>query len=709
MEMNHTYRVLCIAVLSFMFSTATYAQAPAGTTADRATRIYDKTLLTVQSGSNYVRIDPNYLPATIYYTPGSNFGPIPMAMIMEDTLPAQRIFDDCQLLWKWSIEEAAMAQIVEIKAHENALLLVEPYTCQTTYSDTTASACDKYEWRGKWYDASGDYADTLVNAAGCDSIRTLHLTINHPTIGEETLAECDSLFWNGEWRKESGDYEYHTTSASGCDSTAVLHLTIHHAVSVTLKDTAVCETDYGYEYIWGDTTIHKAGTYTRHFKTAFGCDSAVTQTVRFLDMTFGEQTVTAYDSYTTNIGITYTKSQRGPIEYYTNTAGCDSVVTLDLYIRHLQVRDTFVRTLCESELPYEWYGKNYTEGGIYSSDTIPGKAVDGVYMDTVHTVNLTILPVSNGDTTATACESFTWYGTTYTQSAEPKHTFTNVHGCDSTVTLHLTIHHGVEAAPETVKTCDSYKWHGVTYTESGEYKDTLKTVHQCDSICVLHLTLGHTTYGEWTEEACNNYTSPRGITYTESGDYTEEGVNAAGCDSIITLHLTIRQNCAVYDTVYFCYGYNTIHEERISDVLIRRYLPYSFESPTEWDYMEGVILAGEPNRTLMDFNRAESNLRNHYVGELTPVESVTWSIRYAGAARYTPIVVEENPQWVAAGKLAVQIYFRCGQMFNNEFPMAVDEIESSRNETVKRVENGQVIILRNGVRYNILGTKINKL
>ena len=578
-------------------------------------------------------------------------------------------------------------------------------TIHTTTLDThTETGCDSILYNGTKYTTSGTYTDTIYDAAGDRTIVTLELTIRYATAGEETVTACGSYEWHGETYTESGVFLDTISNAAGCDSVVTLHLTIAHPYNETLQDIKVCDS-----YVWGDTTIYDSGTYTRRFKSVYGCDSVVTQTITIgLSYLDTEDKISAYDSYTWIDGQTYHASIFGPAWELSTIDGCDSLITLNLTIRHL-LKDTFTRTLCETELPYEWYGKYYTQSGTYSSDTILGQAVNKIYMDTVHTVNLTVLPTSTGDTTATACESFTWYGTTYTQSAEPKHTFTNVHGCDSTVTLHLTIHHGVEAAPETVKACDSYKWHGVNYTESGEYKDTLKTVHQCDSICVLHLTLGHTTYGEWTEEACNSYTSPRGITYTESGDYTEKGVNAAGCDSIITLHLTIRQNCAVYDTVYFCYGYNTVHEERISDVLISRYLPYSFESPMEWDYMEGVILAGEPNRTLMDFNRAESNLRNHYVGELTPVESVTWSIRYAGAARYTPIVVEENPQWVGAGKLAVQIYFRCGQMFNNEFPMEVDEIESSRNETVKRVENGQVIILRNGVRYNILGTKINEL
>lgn len=46
---------------------------------------------------------------------------------------------------------------------------------------------------------------------------------------------------------------------------------------------------------------------------------------------------------------------------------------------------------------------------------------------------------STGDTTATACSQFTWYGTTYNLSNDYTHVLTDGNGDDSTVTLHLTI------------------------------------------------------------------------------------------------------------------------------------------------------------------------------------------------------------------------------------------------------------------------------
>ena len=97
-------------------------------------------------------------------------------------------------------------------------------------------------------------------------------------------------------------------------------------------------------------------------------------------------------------------------------------------------------------------------------------------------------------TTAAAvenCESYYWAeaDTTVTASGNYVHVFTNVLGCDSVVTLPVTIHNHVIATPEAVSECNMYTWHGTLYTNSGTYYDTLATVAGCDSICQLNLTI----------------------------------------------------------------------------------------------------------------------------------------------------------------------------------------------------------------------------
>ena len=52
-----------------------------------------------------------------------------------------------------------------------------PITMHIDTTHLTASACDSYLWYGDTLTQSGEYAHTLTNAAGCDSVVTLHLTI----------------------------------------------------------------------------------------------------------------------------------------------------------------------------------------------------------------------------------------------------------------------------------------------------------------------------------------------------------------------------------------------------------------------------------------------------------------------------------------------------------------------------------------------------
>lgn len=153
--------------------------------------------------------------------------------------------------------------------------------------------------------------------------------------------------------------------------------------------------------------------------------------------------------------------------------------------------------------------------------------------------------------TETACDSYTWNGVKYTVSGNYEQTFVTEQGCDSIVTLFLTINKsynigfGEEAE-------ESYTWQGTTYTESGDYTKTLQSVNGCDSVVTLHLTIGEIVTpctdktSEFSASAETSYTW-EGTTYTESGDYVQTFPMAGGCDSVVTLHLTIGGEELIYD------------------------------------------------------------------------------------------------------------------------------------------------------------------
>ncbi len=135
------------------------------------------------------------------------------------------------------------------------------------------------------------------------------------------------------------------------------------------------------------------------------------------------------------------------------------------------------------------------------------------------------------------CNSYTLNGQTYTTSGTYTQTLVNTAGCDSIITLNLTILNSVNTL--TTSACNSYTLNGQTYTTSGTYTQTLVNTAGCDSIITLNLTILNSV-NTLTTSACNSYTL-NGQTYTTSGTYTQTLVNTAGCDSTITLNLTINK------------------------------------------------------------------------------------------------------------------------------------------------------------------------
>ena len=90
--------------------------------------------------------------------------------------------------------------------------------------------------------------------------------------------------------------------------------------------------------------------------------------------------------------------------------------------------------------------------------------------------------------------------------------------------------------------CDNYTWiDGNTYFSSNNSAiHILVNNSGCDSVVTLDLTITTSTYVVDIVEACDSYTWIDGNTYTTSNNSaTYTLVSASGCDSIVTLDLTI--------------------------------------------------------------------------------------------------------------------------------------------------------------------------
>jgi hypothetical protein len=426
-------------------------------------------------------------------------------------------------------------------------------------------ACDNYTWiNDSTYTVSTNTPTvTLTNAAGCDSVVTLHLTINHSTEGVDEQIACDSYTWIDDvtYTESTNTPTVTLTNAAGCDSVVTLHLTVNYGTH-NVYDTVVCES-----YEWHGAVYTVSGTYTYTYEET-NADGCVAVDTLHLIVNYGMEFVdeqVACESFTWINDSTYTESTNIPTVTLTNAAGCDSVVTLHLTINH-PTTGIDLQEACES---YTWIdGVTYTASTTTPTYTIEGGAANGC--DSTVTLHLTINQPTTGIDEQVACESYTWIdGVTYTASTSTP-TFTIVggaaNGCDSTVTLHLTINQPTTGIDEQVA-CETFTWiDGVTYTASTTTPTfTIEggAANGCDSTVTLHLTINQPVTEHVEVTACESYTWIDGVTYTASTStptYTYAGGAANGCDSIVTLHLTINQPTTGIDEQVACESYTWIDD-----------------------------------------------------------------------------------------------------------------------------------------------------
>ena len=99
-------------------------------------------------------------------------------------------------------------------------------------------------------------------------------------------------------------------------------------------------------------------------------------------------------------------------------------------------------------------------------------------------------------------------------------------------------------ATDVQSSCSSYTWiDGVTYfSDNNMATDTLISISGCDSIVTLNLTILEPSTGVDTITACGAFTWIDGITYSSSNNtatYNIVGGAANGCDSLVTLDLNL--------------------------------------------------------------------------------------------------------------------------------------------------------------------------
>ena len=485
------------------------------------------------------------------------------SIFFENTATTASVFDTACTAYTWTLNSTTYTSSGTYThtlkgknaAGGDSIVTLHLLVNDASFATVSDTVCNTYTWsqNSTTYTSSGAYKDTMIaaNAVGCDSIITLNLVVHASNTGLDSLVECDSYTWiDGKtYTANNTTATYTITNAAGCDSVVTLNLTINK--SSTATDTVVeCDS---YTWIDGKTYTSSNNTATHKVTNSAGCDSTVTLNLTIYKTTTSSVSDTACDSYKwSQNSKTYTSSgtYRDTINSG-NANGCDSIITLNLVI-HKSSSSTDKQTACDA---YKWIdGKTYTSSNTTATYTL----TNATGCDSVITLNLTLNKSNTGTDVQTACDSYTWIdGKTYTSSNKSAtHTVKNTSGCDSVVTLNLTINTKSFASVKDTA-CDAYTWaiNGKTYTSSGAYIDTLKGKNDagCDSIITLNLVITNSNTGTDVQTACDTYKWIDGKTYTVSNSTaTHTLVNTSGCDSMVTLNLTILRYSTATDIQTAC-------------------------------------------------------------------------------------------------------------------------------------------------------------
>ena len=209
---------------------------------------------------------------------------------------------------------------------------------------------------------------------------------------------------------------------------------------------------------------------------------------------------------------------------------------------------------------YTWInGVTYTANNNTATYTL----TNVLGCDSIVTLNLTFTSSNTGIDIQNSCLTYTWInGVTYTaNNNSATYTLTNIYGCDSIVTLNLTIN-SPNTGIDIQSACVTYTWiNGQTYTTNNNTATfTLQNIYGCDSIVTLNLTIFSPNTGVDVQSSCGPYTWINGVTYsTNNNTATYTLTNIFGCDSIVTLNLTIASAAITANgNTTFCQNQNVV-------------------------------------------------------------------------------------------------------------------------------------------------------
>jgi gliding motility-associated-like protein len=396
------------------------------------------------------------------------------------------------------------------------------------------------------------YVSQTIN--NCQSLRTpVTVTINPYITAVKNVNICpgQSYTFNGQIYTTAQTGLLDTFATAGCDSIVTLNINVIPFVTNTVNAT-ICQ---GQSYTYNNITYTGAVTATHTFPTSGGCDSVVTFNLSVIPFVTGTiaASICQGQNYIYN-GIPYNTDTTFIVDTFQTVSGCDSIVTFMLSVTPYQ-QGTTTATICQNQ-SFTFLGNTYTSSFNGNVDTV--QTASGC--DSIIRLHLTVIPFLTGTINHTMCQgsTYTFNNVTYTSSVSGiTDTFVTTGGCDSIVTLNLTVTPYLTGAVNaSICPGQTYLFNGTYYNTAITTSDTLQTASGCDSIVTLHLNVIPYLTGTLNATICPGQTytfNNIAYNYAVSG-VTDTLISSGGCDSIVSLNLTLQPYLTGATNVTICYG-----------------------------------------------------------------------------------------------------------------------------------------------------------
>ena len=194
-----------------------------------------------------------------------------------------------------------------------------------------------------------------------------------------SLCFGDSLFVGGAYQSAAGAYIDSLSTASGCDSLVTTTLTISPVITNSVS-ASICSGD---SLFVGGAYQSAAGAYIDSLSTASGCDSLVTTTLTISPVITNSVSASICSGDSLFLGGAYQSAAGDYVDSFSSASGCDSLVTTTLTVTTASSSTDIQQAACD----FTWIdGVTYTA----SNSTATFTTSNALGCDSVVTLDLTI-------------------------------------------------------------------------------------------------------------------------------------------------------------------------------------------------------------------------------------------------------------------------------------------------------------------------------